>query len=134
MRYLPIMELKKKTLKILLGITIDEHLNFNKNTTNVCKSASKKLNALLWVSFAFSYQQKKVVSNFFICGEFNYCPPIYMFSPIRFYRKIKKLHERYLDVCHSDYASIYDELLSKQDSVNIHIRNIDQLMIEIFNV
>lgn len=47
MRYLAIMKLKKITLKILLEITIDEHLNFNKNKTKVCKSASKKLNALL---------------------------------------------------------------------------------------
>ena len=29
-----------------LVFTIDEHLNFNKHTANVCKSASKKLNAL----------------------------------------------------------------------------------------
>ena len=31
----------------------------------------------------------------------------------------------------NDYTSSYDELLSKQDSANIHIRNIQQLMTEI---
>ena len=38
--------LKKTTSKKLLGITIDEHLNFNQLITNVRKSASRKLNAL----------------------------------------------------------------------------------------
>ena len=55
-----------------------------------------------------------------------------MFSSIRFYRKIDKLYARSLRICHSDYTSSYDELLSKQDLVNIRIRNIQQLMIEIF--
>ena len=126
------MELKKKTLKILLGITIDEHLNFNKNTTNVCKSASKKLNALLWVSFAFSYQQKIVVSNSFISWLFNYYPLIWISSSIRSYRKIIKLYARSLRLCHNDYISSYGKLLSKQCSVNIHIRNIQHLMLVIF--
>ena len=132
MRYLAIMKLKKITLKILLEITIDEHLNFNKNKTKVCKSASKKLNALLWVSFALSYQQKKVVSNSFISWLFNYYPLIWIFSSIRSYRKIIKLYARSLRLCHNDYISSYGKLLSKQSSVNIHIRNIQHLMLVIF--
>ena len=126
MRYLPIM---KYDLKKLL---IDENLNFNEHLTNVCKSASRKLYALSRVSSLLSYQQKKVVSSSFISEKFSYCPLIWTFSSIRSYRKISKLHERSLRLCHNDYTSSYDELLSKQDLVNIHIRNIQQLMIEIF--
>ena len=55
-----------------------------------------------------------------------------MFNSIRSYRKINKLHERSLRLCHNDYTSRYFELLSKQDIVNIHIINIQQLMIDIF--
>ena len=60
--------LKNTTTKKLLGISIDEHLNFNEHITNVCKSASRKLNALSRVSSLLSYQLKKVVSNSFISG------------------------------------------------------------------
>ena len=126
------IRLKKTDTKKLLGITIDEHLNFNKHITNFCKSASRKLNALSRVSSLLSYQLKKVVSSSFINGQFNYCPLIRMFSSIRSYRKINKPHERSLRLCRNDYTSSYDELLSKLDLVNIHIRNIQQLMIEIF--
>ena len=38
--------LKKITTKKLLSIRIDEHFNINEDMTNVCKSASRKLNAL----------------------------------------------------------------------------------------
>ena len=69
-----------------------------------------------------SYGQKKVMTNSFISGQFNYCPFIWMFSSIRSYRKINKL---------AITSSCY-ELLSKQDLVNIHVKNIQQLMIEIF--
>ena len=61
--------------------------------TNVYKNASRKINALSKVSTLLSQQQKKLVSNSFISGHFNYCPIVWMFSSIRSYRKINKLHE-----------------------------------------
>ena len=79
------IRLQKATTKKLLGIAIDEHLNF---IEHLCKSASRKLNALSRVSSCLSYQQKKVVSNSFISGQFSYCLLIWMFSSIRSYRKI----------------------------------------------
>ena len=109
------IRLKKTTTKKLLGITIDKHLNFNEHLTNVCKRASRKLNALSRVSSFLSYQEKKVMSNSFISGQSNYCPLIWMFSSIRSYKKINKLHERSLRLCHNDYTSSNDKLLSKQD-------------------
>ena len=125
------IQLKKTATKKLLGITIDEHLNFNEHLTNVCKKDSKSLmhyrECLLFLAI-----DRKVMSNFFISGQFNYCALIWMFSSIRSYRKINKLHERSLRLCYSDYTLSYDELLSKQDLVSIHVRNIQQLMIEIF--
>ena len=126
------IRLKNTITKKLLGITIDEHLSFNEHLTNVCKSASRKLNNLSKVSSPLSYQQKTVVSSAFICIQFNYYPLIiWMFSSIRSYKKINKQHERSLCLCHNDYTSSYEELLSKQDLVSIHIRNIQQLMIKI---
>ena len=41
-------------------------------------------------------------------------------------------HERSLRLCHNDCTSSYDELLGKQGLVNIHVKNIQQLMTEIF--
>ena len=69
--------------------------------------------------------------NSFISGQFNFRSLIRMFSSIRSYRKISKLHRMSLRLCHNNYTSSYDELLSKQNLVNIHIRNNQKLMVEI---
>ena len=50
------IRLKKYTTKKLLGITMDEHLNFNAHIKNVCKSAMKKLDALSRVFSIRCYQ------------------------------------------------------------------------------
>ena len=85
---------------------------------NICKSASRKKNALSRLSFFLTYRPSYLL--------------IWMFSSIRSCRKINKLHERSLRLCHNDYTSSFDELLSKKDLVNIDIRYIQLLMIEIF--
>ena len=108
--------LKETTTKKLLGITKEEHLI---STSIVIKSASRKLNALS--SSLLSYQQKKVVSNSLISGPFDYCLPIWMSSSINFYRKINKLYERPLRLCHHDYTSSYDETF-KQTRLSKHSR------------
>ena len=118
--------------EIRLQKTIQEHPNFNQEITNIRKSTSRQINALLRVSSLLSYQQKKVVSNYFISGQFDHCPLIWMFSSIRSYRKINKLHEWSLRLCDNDYMQSYENFLSKQDLVNIHLKNTQQLMIENF--
>ena len=55
------IQLKKFATKEMLGITMDDHLNFNEHITNKRTSASRNVNALSKVSSLFSYLQKKVV-------------------------------------------------------------------------
>lgn len=126
------IRLKKAATKKLPVITIDEHLNFNKYIINVCNSARRKLHALSRMFSLLSYQQKKGVSNFFTSGQFSCCSLIWIFSSIRFHRKINKLHRRSLRLCHNDHTSSYHEMLAKRGLVNIRIKNSQQLMIKIF--
>ena len=46
--------------KKLLGITIDEDLNFGEHVTNVCKSGSRKLNALSRINLFFAINRKRL--------------------------------------------------------------------------
>ena len=58
----------------LLGIHIDDQLNFNLHISNICKSASKQLNALLRLKYFLGFEERKVLINSFILSNFNYCP------------------------------------------------------------
>ena len=53
------IRLKKTNTKKTLGITIDEHLNFNDHVASVYKSASRKLNALLRVLLFLAINRKR---------------------------------------------------------------------------
>ena len=107
-------------------------LSENDHITNVCRGASRKLNTFSGVSSLLSYQQEKVVSNFFISRQFNYCSHIWMLSSIRYCKKINKLRERSFRLCKNNYTWSYDKLLRKQGLVNIHIRKNQKLIIDIF--
>ena len=49
-------------------------------------------------------------------------------------RKINLLHERCLRIIYNDKQSPFTELLNKDGSVSIHIRNIQRLAIEMFKL
>ena len=46
-----------------LGVTLDNKLNFNSHTSNICKEASKKLSALLRVGNWLNHSQKTTLIN-----------------------------------------------------------------------
>ena len=45
-------------------------------------------------------------------------------------KKIKHLHERYLQLIRNDKLSFYEELLEKDGSVSVHHRNIQSPAVE----
>ena len=45
--------------------------------------------------------------------------------------KINSTHKRALRILHNDYDSSLDKLLKKSDTVAIHIKNLQKLMLEI---
>ena len=51
--------LKKSDYEIILGITIDQKLIFNKHIKNLCKKAGQKLSALLRISPHLDENKKK---------------------------------------------------------------------------
>ena len=65
--------------------------------------------------------------NAFFTSQFNYCPLIWMC-----HTTINMLHERCLRIIYNDKQLSFTELLNKDNSVSIHIRNIQWLAIEMF--
>ena len=48
--------------------------------------------------------------------------------------KINRLHERCLGIVYSDSMSSFEDLLCKDNSVSVHVKNIKTLTIEMFKV
>ena len=118
----------------LLGITIDSKLSFDEHVNKLCKTASQKLHALARVACYMDTAKWKIVMNAFISSQFSYCPLVWMFHSRKLNNRINKIHERALKIVYGDTNATYEELLSRDDSVTIHERNIQILAIEMYKV
>ena len=118
----------------LLGIKIDNNLSFNEHVTELCTKASQKLHALERVSCYMTCHQKRTIMKAFINSQFGYCPLVWIFCSRNLNNRINRIHERALRTVYSDSISTFDELLNRDKSVTIHIKNLQSLATEMFKV
>ena len=116
----------------LLGVKIDVNLNFNEHISDLCKKASRKISALARVALFMSIEKRTVVMNAFFTSQLSYCPLVWMCHSRTNNSKINMLHERCSRIIYNDKQSSFTELLNKDSSVSIHIKNIQKLAIEMF--
>ena len=118
----------------LLGITFDSSLSFNLHLEEICKRASQKLNAIARLTPYMSIIKRKKTVNAFFKSQFNYCPLVWMCHNRSYNNRINRLHERCLRMVYNDKQSSFEELLERDGSVSIHIKNVQLLMIEMYKV
>ena len=118
----------------LLGIKIDNKLSFEEHVTTLCRKAAQKLHALARIAHFMSFRQRRIIMKSFINSQFGYCPLVWMFHSRKLNNRINNIHERALRIVFNDYSSTFQELLIKDNSVTIHIRNIQVLAIELYKV
>ena len=117
---------------ILLGIEIDNNLNFNKHIHELTKRAAGQLNFLSRQHKFLNQDSKKVVIESFVLANFNYCPLVWHFCSSESMKKLERIQERALRLLLNDYESDYEALLLKSNKSTLQIRRIKLLAIEIF--
>ena len=120
--------------QVLLGVTIDSNLSFDKHINNLCKNAGAKLNALARIAGYMDIKKRRMIMKAFITSQFSYCPLIWMFHSRALNNKINTIHERSLRITYNDRTSTFEELLRKDNSVTIHHRNLQVLATELYKV
>ena len=121
----------EKSVK-LLGINIDNKLDFKEHVTNLCKKASNKLQALARIASFIDTTKLRCLMKAFIESQFSYCPLIWMFDSRTLNNRINRIHERALRIAYRDYVSSFENLLQQDNSLTIHERNLQKLAIEMF--
>ena len=71
--------IKSSKCEKLLGIKIDNKLNFNTHVDEICKKAGQKLNALSRVTPYMDLSKRRILLNAFFISQFSYCPLVWMF-------------------------------------------------------
>ena len=126
--------IKNSSCEKMFGINFDYKLKFTNNIEEICKNASRKLNALARIASYMGIHKWRTLMNALFKSQFNYCPLIWMCCNRSLNNKIDRLHERSLRIVHSDKISDFSELLEKDGSVSIRYQNIRQLAIGMFKV
>ena len=118
----------------LLGITIDNKLNFNEHITKIYKKASQTLHSLARIAKYMDSQKLRIITKAFIVSQFNYCPLIWMFHSRVLNNKINRLHERAPRIVYKNSHLTFEELLLQDKSFSIHHRNLQRLATEMFKI
>ena len=113
--------------KKLLGVKTDINLNFNDHISDLCKKASRKISALARVTPFMGLSKRKFLINAFFTSQFSHCPLILMWHSRSINSKINMLHKICLRINYNHKQLSFTELLNKDNSVSIHIRNIQRL-------
>ena len=118
----------------LLGVYIDNNLDFSEHVSNICRKVSKKLHALQRVSHDMNRDKLRIIMKAFIESQFAYCPLVSMFHSRTLNNRINRLHEKALRLVYKDSSLSFENLLILDKSFTIHHRNLQKLAIEIFKV
>ena len=117
---------------ILLGLTIDWKLTFNKHVKEICSNANNKAKALSRLRYKLDQTQKLCLYFCFIMSIFGYCPLIWMFCGKASNSSINRIQRKALRATYNDYTSNYQNLLKKGNHSTIHELNKQYLLIEVY--
>ena len=118
----------------LLGLTIDKKMNFNKHLSILCKQVSGKVSAFARMVKIIPFDKKGLILKTFIESQFSYCPLIWMFRSKEVNNKINHIHGRALRLVYEYYTTSFEDILLRDKSVYIHLRNIQNVAIEVLKV
>ena len=104
----------------LLGVIINNKLDFAEQLNTVCKKANLKLHALNRISRFLSPEQHVLIINAYIKSLFNYCPLVWMFCYRRTTHEMNKIHERSLRLLLKNYEDNFQGLLRSSGNISIH--------------
>ena len=116
----------------LLGVIIDNKLNFSTHIQSICKTANNKVSQLLRMRSNMSMVQARLIVNAYILPYFIYCPLIWMFCQKKSNNLINKVHKRALRAIHEIPSLDFKELLDIENSMTIHVKHLQILMIETY--
>ena len=127
------LEIKPQNEVELLGIKIDDKLNFRSHINSICNKANYKVSELIRLRKYMNTQQAKLIVNTYILPYFLYCPLIWMFCRKNEMNRINKVHKRALKAVYNNYPTLsYDDYLQLDNSICFHKRHLQLLMLEVF--
>ena len=116
----------------LLGIQIDDMLNFNLHISSIWKSAANQLNALIRLKQLLSFHAKEVLINSYMISSFNQFPLVWIFWSAQSGNEMKNMQKKFLHFLNDNFESFYEDLPSKRRKSTMNVRGLGTLLVKIY--
>ena len=116
----------------LLGVKIDDRLQFNDHISAMFCRAARQLSALARICKHLDSKSKHIIYNSFVASNFNYCPLVWHFCGQVNNNKLEKLQERSLRIIHNDYDSSFETLLKWSKQESLLTKRLKIIILEVF--
>ena len=116
----------------VLGIMIDDKLNFTEHISDICIKVGRQLNVLQRLKRVLDYKSRMAIYMSCVMSNLNYCPTVWMFITKKSLDRIKNIQKRALRFVLNDYQSNYHDLLNKSEATGIKITTLCLLPIEVY--
>ena len=128
------IELLPKSSVKLLGVILDNKLNFNEHIKNICKVSSRNTNCLARIRKHINIKQSKLLYNAYIKSAFGYAPLVWMFCQKVSYKTIENIQKRALRLVFLEQDKSLNELCNLHKEMSIHNMHLCSLAVEIFKI
>lgn len=118
----------------LLGVTLNEKLNYSEHIGEICTKASKKVNVLVCFKNIILEKAKLTLFKSLILVDLKYCNKVWHFCKASDAQKLEKILERALQVVYNYKKDMYEELLSKAKLPSLANRCLQDILILVYKV
>lgn len=118
----------------LLGVLIDDRLNFNNHVASLCKKISKQIAIICRFRKLLSFQTKLTLYEAYILPYFTYCSTVWMHCGKTTSAKLEKLNERALRSVLNNSTSTYITLLETVNMPTLHNGRVQDMCILIYKI
>ena len=118
----------------ILGVEVDNKLNFRTHIDNICKQAGKQINALKRIKCYMDRECKMILYNSFVSSNFNYCPIVWMFTGKLNIDNLEKSNKRAIRFVTNDNESTYESLCLREGLLYIQKRCIKAIAIQMYKI
>ena len=103
----------------ILGVELDNKLNFNTHINAICNKISQQINATMRIKSNLDKESRLAIYNAFIVSNLNYCNNIWFFAHKSGLSRLDKANERAIRMIYDDKKTSYDILLKQKGHLDI---------------
>lgn len=116
----------------LLGVFIDNRLNFDKHISTLCQKASRQCYALQRIAKFLGKESKECLYNSFILSNFMYANLAWHFCSKKNTIKIEKINKKALRIVMNDFSLSYVESLSSLKRCSLYLLRMKSMANEMY--